>query len=502
MLINASTSASVSTTTDSTGHYTISSVAAGKYNMLFVKANYLVATLSNYTVGSSTDAYVVASLTPTVSSTEVDPENKKESHWQIHNGNDYPVTYKWNLPKSKTSGTGTAPPGDSVLYTGAHKNKEDLLLSVNNFSVQPAATTLATPTIAPGAIAGVVTNDESAPLSGALATLKNASNQPIATAVTAANGTYKFQDLGAGTYSVDFTASGFVSQTVSNVNVALAATTPLNVSLAAVITNGSVSGCVTDSHTNAVLAGVSVELRDATNNLMGSTSTDVNGNYSIPGITPGTYALSLSKQDYVTMTLNGVLVSAGVDSNQNVALQPVPPAPTCTVFVTVKSAANNSLVPGAVVTITYQGSSITGTGTTDANGVVELDNQPVGKTATVFASLTGNSQVIATSSQLITGGFVEGANGVQLMFAGGSFTGTIRDAVSTMVLDSVLVTVRDSNGVVRAVTTTGPDGVYSTPNLTPGLYTVTFSASGHSDNTVVNAAIISGAQSVINVLMN
>jgi len=60
-------------------------------------------------------------------------------------------------------------------------------------------------------------------------------------------------------------------------------------------------GKVTDSKTGVALSGVSVGLWSGTT-LIASDLTDSNGNYQITSITPGTYSVVFSKENYVTVT--------------------------------------------------------------------------------------------------------------------------------------------------------------------------------------------------------
>ncbi len=87
-------------------------------------------------------------------------------------------------------------------------------------------------------------------------------------------------------------------------------------------TTGSIDGTVTDSGTDAVIAGANVSYSG------GNATTDSDGKYSLTTVTPGAYTATAAATGHVSVNHN-VTVTAGVGSTQDfaLALDLVPPPP-------------------------------------------------------------------------------------------------------------------------------------------------------------------------------
>ena len=86
-----------------------------------------------------------------------------------------------------------------------------------------------------GSVGGIVTSSLGNPLQGVAVQVTDVHGRVLASSVTSAAGTYQIGNLAAGTYSVSFSLTGYVSDTdtaivIANVN------TPVNVILTAVST--------------------------------------------------------------------------------------------------------------------------------------------------------------------------------------------------------------------------------------------------------------------------
>lgn len=91
-------------------------------------------------------------------------------------------------------------------------------------------------------------------------------------------------------------------------------------------------------------------------------------------------------------------------------------------------------------------------------------------------------------------------NGARAQVAGATLTGTVRDS-SGAVIPRAQVTITDlATGVVRKITADGA-GLYSAPNLLPGLYQVSVSASGFATQIQTGITLTVGAQQVLDVTM-
>ena len=84
---------------------------------------------------------------------------------------------------------------------------------------------------------------------------------------------------------------------------------------------------------------------------------------------------------------------------------------------------------------------------------------------------------------------------------GGSLSGTITDASHGAVVGATISITNVATGVSTAVKS-NTDGIYSAPNLLPGTYTVTISATGFQKTVQSGVGLTVGAQQVLNVTLS
>ncbi|HMX15515.1 MAG TPA: SdrD B-like domain-containing protein [Rhodocyclaceae bacterium] len=186
----------------------------------------------------------------------------------------------------------------------------------------------------------------------------NCSGALLATAITDALGNYLFSGLGAGTYSVcqpsqpagtsnGTTSAGPITSVNGSTGTAGAASNPTAGSslVAGIVLNadgagGEISGSAgnnfaevapsritgtvfLDQNNNGAqngadtgISGVVVELLDAGNSVVASTTTDASGNYSFSGLQPGTYSIRQPTQP--AGTSNGITTAGGVGNGGSV----------------------------------------------------------------------------------------------------------------------------------------------------------------------------------------
>ncbi len=93
----------------------------------------------------------------------------------------------------------------------------------------------------------------------------------------------------------------------------------LYISLPVIAQTGIIRGKITDAHTGETLIGASV-LVEGTNT---GTTSDLDGNYTLDNLKPGTYTLVFSYVSFATQKVGEVYVKAGGVTLLNVSLQPV-----------------------------------------------------------------------------------------------------------------------------------------------------------------------------------
>jgi len=99
----------------------------------------------------------------------------------------------------------------------------------------------------------------------------------------------------------------------------VAGVNPVTMSLGAAPT-GTLSGTVTDSNGGSPLSMAQVTVFDANNNIVGQTSTQSNGTYSLNSLAVCLYSVRFSLTGYNTSTQSGVQIVAGSTTSLNVSL--------------------------------------------------------------------------------------------------------------------------------------------------------------------------------------
>ena len=349
--VTVSVAGSGSTTTAGNGAYSIGSIPSGTYNVTYSKAGYTNQTINNVviTTGATTTRNVSMVVLPgTLSGTVTASGGGALSG--------VTVTASGSGGSTTTGAGGTysiasIPPGTySVTYSKAGYTSQ----TINNVVITTNATTTQNVSlvILPGILSGTVSSSLGGTLSGVHVSVSGSGG----TADTAVNGTYSIGSIPPGTYSVTYSKTGYASQTINNVVITTNATTTQNVLLVAV--PGTLSGTVTDQNGGGNLSGVHVSVSGSG----GTADTAVNGTYSIGSIPPGTsYSVTYSKDGYTGQTINGVVITAGGTTTQNVVLAPVPVGTLPGTLTGTVSSSLGGTLSGVTV-------SVSGTGTVTTNG--------------------------------------------------------------------------------------------------------------------------------------
>ena len=133
---------------------------------------------------------------------------------------------------------------------------------------------------------------------------------------TQITGEYKTGLAAAGTYDVEFSKAGYITKTITGVNLLNGILTTLDVELASLPTV-TVTGQVTViSNGNPVPNAMVVVSNSQFSN---QAQTDVNGNFTIPGFYAGTYDISVGKWGYVTECLTNQNVDGSTPVNVTLA---------------------------------------------------------------------------------------------------------------------------------------------------------------------------------------
>jgi len=157
---------------------------------------------------------------------------------------------------------------------------------------------------------GVVTDCVTGnPLSGALVQIVNppAYSANSSSDITDALGAYGVGVVAAGTYTVSVSKQAYISQTFT-VSVSSGNVTTLNVQLCSQTPPFTYTGNVFDNPTSNGIGGAMVHIQDSS--LIWDTITDVNGNFTIPGMIGGAYDILIGQWGYITKCFSGVNINA------------------------------------------------------------------------------------------------------------------------------------------------------------------------------------------------
>jgi protocatechuate 3,4-dioxygenase beta subunit len=147
------------------------------------------------------------------------------------------------------------------------------------------------------------------PVVGATVTYSGTNgNTAEGTTTTDSSGGYAFTAVSPGTYVVASTDDGFAPPSPQTVTVTAANATTANVILTA--TSG-IGGTVSDIQSASVFDATVTYTGTGNNTASGTTMTDVLGDYTFSGVSPGTYTVAASDYGYTTPSAQTVTVDPG-----------------------------------------------------------------------------------------------------------------------------------------------------------------------------------------------
>ncbi len=175
-----------------------------------------------------------------------------------------------------------------------------------------AAVTLIAPS---GTLQGTIKETLENPLSGAIIKIIETEAQTTSNA----NGNYNIA-LAEGTYTVEVSLYGYITQTRNNVQITTDQITIENFSLSPA-PSGTIAGIVTNA-ANGNPLGATIQVINTPVNPV--TADPTTGGYSL-NISQGTYTLKVTNIGYVNQTRENIIVTGGQIATENFALSPSPP---------------------------------------------------------------------------------------------------------------------------------------------------------------------------------
>jgi acid phosphatase len=302
-----------STTTNSSGNYTLSNVPAGSINVTATLTGFTSQTASvNVNSGATSTQNFALSPASTTPGTITGRVTNASTGAALSGAT---VSYSGGSVTTDSGGNYTLSnvPAGNVAVTASMSGFVSQTATVN---VAAGATSTQNFALAPsggggsGSISGKITNvSNGIPLSGATISFSGGST------TSDSNGNYSFSNVATGTYSVTATRTGYVHLTQSATVTSGAATT-LNFGLA---TGGKVAGTVTSS-SGAVVSGASVTITGGVVNTTVHVTTSSAGQYNSNWVPIGSYTVTVTAPGHTTQSKNAN-IATGNTTTLNFTLQ-------------------------------------------------------------------------------------------------------------------------------------------------------------------------------------
>jgi hypothetical protein len=249
-----------------------------------------------------------------------------------------------------------------------------------------------------------------------------------------------------GTYTITVTGNGGGLQHSSQVSLTVTPNT------------GAAAGRVTRTVDGAGIAGANVASSSA------STLTDANGNFTLPNLPVGSVLLTASANGFASLGKT-VTIASGQTTTVNFAL-----AASGSINGRITNASTDTALSGVTVTYDF------GSTTSDANGYYAFSSVPAG-TYTVIAQKSG---WVSASTPVTVAATAVTAN--IRMATGGKISGKVMNRSGAAISGAA---VKMTGGIVSTTVTvtTNSSGVYTSPWIAIGNYTVQASKSGYATQT-------------------
>lgn len=302
-----------STTTGTGGSYSLSNVAPGTYDVTAAATGYVAQTRQgiSVTAGQTTGCdFTLAPSAGVISGYVRDTSGSPLSGAAVStNQGGYTATSNSDGSYAMVNvATGTYSVTASLAgYDSQTRDNVGVMAgqaTTVNFSLTPR----------PGTISGIVKDTSNNPIAGAAVS----TNTGGYSTTTNADGSYALTGVAPGTYSVTASKTNYNSQTKTGIVVNPGGSVSCSFNLAP--QPGTISGYVKDT-SNSPISGATV----ATNTGGYSTTSAADGSYSLAGVAPGTYSVTASKTNYVSQTINNVVVSSNQTTTVSFSLTYSPP---------------------------------------------------------------------------------------------------------------------------------------------------------------------------------
>ena len=453
-----------STTTDSSGSFSLTGIATGTYNLVVSAPAYTTNTQA-ITIISNTITNVTVLLAPvpgTVTGTVTSSSSTAIPDAQVRIINTFGVV----VDQTITNASG------GYQFTNVAPGNYTISVSANGFQSQTGAVNVERAQTAtlnfvlpptPGTINGTVTDSNGVPIQGALVEVLDDNGILIVSAATNASGQYTINSLAPGMYQLRVKETNFSTENLG-FSINAGETKTINASLQP--SPGTLTGVVTDNETGQPIPNASIRVVENQGTTVATAQTNSSGVYTIPSLAPGNYSVTIGADGYANKTL-GASIQPGETTTLNAALEKLAGVLAGTI-----STVNGDPISGAVVNVLFNNVVIATAGTAIDGSYTITGLSP--NSYSVIVSADGfQTQVIGATIQARD---TTDAS-VQLQASPGNLTGTVRDK-GGQPISGATVTVRQNSasGPVVKSTITDTSGNYTVTDLRPDQYAVTASA--------------------------
>ncbi len=409
-------------------------------------------------------------------------------------------TYKLTTDENGRYGSTKIKPGSSYVITtqktGYETETKSSVTIQDGFSANHHFT-LAEP-VTGGTVGGTITDSSTGnPVSGATVTMSN--DTDTKTASTSSDGKYNITGLGTDkAYKIEVTKEGY--HTTKRTGIEPKKTTPVTEDerlVPKIAGHGAIIGKVTVAGTDTPLAGIKVtvekhtltgvgDIREVIIETVAEVTTDSNGNFTFPGLDPGTHTVKVKglekgymdsgSQKFDIKDCNAVVMIASLSSNTN--------SGAAGFRGKVIDASTNKAVSGA--SVKASNGTETKTVETDGQGVYRIPDLSPKKPWNLEVSKEGYHKSNAKRIEIRPGEeVIYDERMIQKIQGKGAIVGRVVEAPFDKPVSNAQVTVYQgvTNGTLtkyQPVTTltTDSDGNFNVSGLAPGKYYVNVNATG------------------------
>ena len=347
-----------------------------------------------------------------------------------------------------------------------------------------------------GAISGTIRNSTGQPISGVQVNAFSwTGSQQLAYAYSDSLGRYTISGLAAGSYRIEFFATGAYSAARYPTAVTVSAGQAVEGIDAVLTSGGTIAGRVTAAGSNTPLANAHVSVSLVGSNHSNGFQTDGNGYYEISGLVPGNYRVQFSgppDTGYMSTFYNGkdyatadsvTVTAGGITANINAQLKT-----GAEIRGKVTAAGTSTPLAGVSVRAWATAGGSFGWGTTDAFGNYALRGLKPGSYKIEFDAPASLNRISSyyngktrETADLVTVTDGQSKRDVNIgLLAGAIISGKVTASDTGLPLKGVNVSAASTDGSIWESVSTDSLGRYTIGGLVSGTYTVRVDAPHNS----------------------